>query len=349
MNQRIENAYIFLDRLEQEKEAELEKKRCAMKDVEQQIRKVESKLEEIRKKKDPHIDLFSPIGVHSLSNSEIELEKELEQYKQKLPDLECVVQEQQEQRNCFEEVRNIMQEQKEQIVELQKKKEAKVQLHFMEEQELDRNRIARDLHDSTVQNLTMLMHKTELCTKLLNIDNVRVMLELQTMIENIKMTIDDMREIIYNLRPMSLSNLGLAATLESYCIHLKKNHSIETDFVLVGQEPNILQIQKITLYRIVQEACNNIIKYAKATKVEVKLTFSEEEIEVVIKDNGIGFDKEKRMKQTGDQLNGFGLSIMRERTNLLEGQFEIQSVPKKGTTVRITVPIKIEKGELLYE
>ena len=224
MNQRIENAYIFLDRLEQEKEAELEKKRCAMKDVEQQIRKVESKLEEIRKKKDPHIDLFSPIGVHSLSNSEIELEKELEQYKQKLPDLECVVQEQQEQRNCFEEVRNIMQEQKEQIVELQKKKEAKVQLHFMEEQELDRNRIARDLHDSTVQNLTMLMHKTELCTKLLNIDNVRVMLELQTMIENIKMTIDDMREIIYNLRPMSLSNLGLAATLESYCTHIKKNH-----------------------------------------------------------------------------------------------------------------------------
>ena len=276
------------------------------------------------------------------------MERELEEYQSKLPDLERIVQEQQEKNIKLEEIRCIIQEQKNQITELQEKKEAKVQLYFLEEQELDRNRIARDLHDSTVQNLTMLMHKTELCTKLLNLDNVRVMLELQTMIENIKMTIDDMREIIYNLRPMSLSNLGLAATLESYCTHIKRNHNIETDFVLTGEEPNILQIQKITLYRIVQEACNNIVKYAKATKIQIELTFLEQQIEVVIRDNGIGFDKEKKMKQISDQLQGFGLSIMRERTNLLEGQFDIQSTPKKGTTVRITVPVKIEKEEL-YE
>ena len=348
MNQKIENAYAFLDGLKKENEAELVEKLCAMKDVEQHILKLESKIEEIRKKKDPHIDLFSPIGLHSLSNSEIELERELEEYQSKLPDLERIVQEQQEKNIRLEEIRCIIQEQKDQIAELQEKREAKVQLYFLEEQELDRNRIARDLHDSTVQNLTMLVHKTELCTRLLNVDNVRVMLELQTMIENIKMTIDDMREIIYNLRPMSLSNLGLAATLESYCTHIKRNHNIETDFVLTGEEPNILQIQKITLYRIVQEACNNTVKYAKATKIQIELNFLEEEIEVVIRDNGVGFDKEKKMKQTSDQLHGFGLSIMRERTNLLEGQFEIQSAPKKGTTVRIIVPIKIEKEEL-YE
>ena len=348
MNQKIENAYAFLDGLKKENEAELVEKLCAMKDVEQHILKLESKIEEIRKKKDPHIDLFSPIGVHSLSNSESELERELEEYQSKLPDLERIVQEQQEKNIRLEEIRCIIQEQKDQIAELQEKREAKVQLYFLEEQELDRNRIARDLHDSTVQNLTMLVHKTELCTKLLNVDNVQVMLELQTMIENMKMTIEDMREIIYNLRPMSLSNLGLAATLESYCTHIKRNHNIETDFILTGEEPDILQIQKITLYRIVQEACNNIVKYAKATKIEIKLTFLENEIEVIIQDNGIGFDKEKKMKQSSDQLDGFGLSIMRERTNLLEGQFEIQSAPKKGTTIRITVPVKIEKEEL-YE
>lgn len=346
MERRIENAYTFLDGLKKENETGLAEKLCARKDVEQHIHKLESKIEEIRKKKDPHIDLFSPIGVHSLSNSEIELERELEEYKSKLPDLERIVQEQQEQTTTLEEIRSIIQEQKDQIAELKEKKEAKIQLYFLEEQELDRNRIARDLHDSTVQNLTMLMHKTELCTKLLNVDNVRVMLELQTMIENIKMTIDDMREIIYNLRPMSLSNLGLAATLESYCTHIKRNHNIETDFVLTGEEPNILQIQKITLYRIVQEACNNIVKYAKATKIHIELNFSEEKIEVVIQDNGVGFDKEKKIKQNSDQLHGFGLSIMRERAKLLEGQFEIQSAPKKGTIVRIIVPVKIEKEEL---
>ena len=109
-----------------------------------------------------------------------------------------------------------------------------------------------------------------------------------------------------------------------------------------------MQIQKITLYRIVQEACNNTVKYAKATKIQIELTFLENQIELVIRDNGIGFDREKKMKQTNDQLNGFGLSIMKERINLLEGQFEIQSAPKEGTIVRITVPVKIEKEEL-YE
>ena len=349
MNQRIENAYTFLEGLEQENETVLAEKLCAVKDVEQQIYKLESTLEEIRKKKDPHIDLFSPIGVYSLSNSEIELERELEEYKKKLPDLKHAVQEQKEKHQNLEQIRNIIKEQNEYVSELQEKKEEKVQLYFLEEQELDRNRIARDLHDSTVQNLTMLVHKTELCTKLLNVDNVRVMLELQTMIENIKMTIDDMREIIYNLRPMSLNNLGLGATLESFCAHIKRSHTIETEFVLIGVEPKILQIQKITLYRIVQEACNNIFKYAKATKIWITLIFSEKEIQIIIRDNGIGFDKEKKMKQTGDELHGFGLSIMRERTNLLEGKFEIESVPKKGTKVCITVPVKLEKEEETYD
>lgn len=349
MNQRIEHAYTFLDGLEQENKMVLTEKLRAIKDIEQHIQKLESTLEEIRKKKDPHIDLFSPIGVHSLSNSEIELERELEEQKSKLPDLERIVQEQQEKHHSLEEIRNIIKEQSEHVSELQEKKEAKVQLYFLEEQELDRNRIARDLHDSTVQNLTMLVHKTELCTRLLNVDNVRVMLELQTMIENIKMTIDDMREIIYNLRPMSLNNLGLGATLESFCNHIKRSHNIETEFVLTGVEPKILQIQKITLYRIVQEACNNVVKYAKATKICIALAFSEKEIQVIIQDNGIGFDQEKKIKQTGDELHGFGLSIMRERTYLLEGKFEIESIPQKGTKICITVPVKLEKEGETYD
>ena len=345
MDTRMENAYAFLAELEQENEAILAEQLCNMKDVEQHIRKLEMTIEEIRRKKDPHIDLFSPIGVHSLSNSELELEHELEDYKKQLPELEEKVTARKEKHQSIEQIRSIIEEQNKRIIELEQKKEAKIQHYFMEEQELDRNRIARDLHDSTVQNLTMLVHKTELCTKLLNLDNVRVMLELQTMIENIKMTIDDMREIIYNLRPMSLSNLGLGATLESYCAHIKRNHTIETDFVLTGTEPKIMQIQKITLYRIVQEACNNVVKYAKATKLQVTLAFTEQEVQVKIRDNGVGFDKEKKMKQNSDSLHGFGLSIMKERTNLLEGKFEIESAPQKGTTITVTVPVKIEKEE----
>ena len=133
MNQRIENAYTFLDGLEQENETVLAEKLCVVKDVEQQIYKLESTLEEIRKKKDPHIDLFSPIGVYSLSNSEIELERELEEYKKKLPDLKRAVQEQKEKHQNLEQIRNIIKEQNEYVSELQEKKEEKVQLYFLEE------------------------------------------------------------------------------------------------------------------------------------------------------------------------------------------------------------------------
>ena len=108
---------------------------------------------------------------------------------------------------------------------------------------------------------------------------------------------------------------------------------------------NILQIEKITLYRIAQEACNNIVKHARASKIFIYLTFKKKEITLVIQDNGIGFDMEKMKKMEKDELYGLGLYTMKERTKLLNGKLDIKSVLQQGTTISITVPLKIEKGE----
>ena len=125
----------------------------------------------------------------------------------------------------------------------------------METQELDRNRISRDLHDSTVQSLTSLVHKIEYCSKMIDIDPVCAKLELQSMIELNKAIINDMREIIYDLRPMSLNNLGFIATIESHCLHLQRNGKMDVNLSVEGKEKKLPSIVCVTLYRILQEAC----------------------------------------------------------------------------------------------
>ncbi len=210
-------------------------------------------------------------------------------------------------------------------------------LKILEAQELERKRIARDLHDSTVQNLTNLAHKTELCTKLIDLDSIRAKLELQTMINTIKTTINDMRSIIFNLRPMSLDDLGLLSTVERYINEISKN-DIKVSLEKVNSEIDLLPVMNLTLFRIIQEACNNILKHSKAKHIYVKIIYNNDSIELFIVDDGVGFNTNKKV--TNNLSTNFGLSMMRERVFLLSGEIEIKSEKEKGTSIHIRVPIK---------
>jgi two-component system sensor histidine kinase DegS len=213
-------------------------------------------------------------------------------------------------------------------------------LHILESHEHDRNRIARDLHDSSVQSLTALVHKTELCIRLMDMDTVRVKLELQTMIETIKTIINGMREIIFNLRPMSIDNLGLTIAIDSYCLQLKKSNDIDVEFHNQTEEPNLSSISKITLYRILQEACYNVIKHAHASKIDITLSCTEDGLRLTVQDNGRGFDVLKLQEPSDKTPYGFGVSMMRERAVLLGGAFRIESIVDEGTTVFVDVPLQ---------
>lgn len=217
---------------------------------------------------------------------------------------------------------------------------------ILKTQEMDRNRISRDLHDSSVQGLTTLVHKMEYCIKMIDKDPVRVKLELQTMIELNKEIINGMREIIYDLRPMALNNIGLAATIDSYCLNMGRCTNVDIIFHVKGIERGISSIMSVTLYRIVQEAIGNILQHASAKRALILLTYLEKNIELSIEDNGKGFDIEKVLEQSKDNssLHGFGLSTMRERAKLLKGTFCIDSVLGKGTKIRISVPVQYIGG-----
>ena len=212
-------------------------------------------------------------------------------------------------------------------------------IRSLEIQEEERKRISRELHDTTVQNLTTLVHKTELCTKLMDRDVDRAKLEMQVMKETLRRTIDELRTIIYQLRPMSIDDIGLIATLQR---DVKQNNIENPDFKMylkvVNEEKQINSVINVTIFRVIQEAYLNTRKYANATKFSITLIYEADKIRLIIKDNGVGFDiadLEDKKK------NHFGLSIMKERVELLSGILEIKSEKNKGTEIQIEVPIYI--------
>jgi two-component system sensor histidine kinase DegS len=219
-------------------------------------------------------------------------------------------------------------------------------LSILEAQEIERQRIARDLHDSTVQNLTSLVHKSELCIKLIDIDSIRAKLELSSMSHTIKSVINDMRGIIYNLKPMTLDDLGLTVTIERYANRIMDLNNIKVIMHSNDETKEILPVVKLTLFRIIQEACNNIIKHANATIISININYEDNKVTVTIKDNGSGFNIiPKENNENSGHSSSFGLSIMRERISLLSGTVDIKSEKGIGTIVTVSAPLTYYEEE----
>lgn len=324
------------------------------KELEYKKRQQEIILEEQEKKKIPNISMFSPFTMEDSFDNEAEWKDEINDIAVRLDEANKQWEKQKNICYSFERLKqflnNIEEEAGKKVVR-QNGGLIDYSTKLLETQEMDRNRISRDLHDSTVQSLTSLGHKMEYCSKLVDRDPVRVKLELQSMIELNKEIINDMREIIYDLRPMSLNNIGLVSTVESYCLHLRRNDNLDVVFKVEGEDKGLTSIVSVTLYRIIQEACNNVIRHANAKRVFIRISFLEHNIELDVEDNGIGFDIRKvETQDKEDFLHGFGLSTMRERARLLSGSFSIDTKPGAGTKIHVCVPVSYtSRKEEMYE
>jgi two-component system sensor histidine kinase DegS len=183
-----------------------------------QLQEKEQELSERDRTKTYNRDLFSPINNTTDNTAEIIIS--IEQLKRQMDDL---TKKQQSLTDIISGLKTAIQSNDllNESVHNQNEKEKILRfndngLSLLEAQEIERQRIARDLHDTTVQNLTSMVHKAELCIKLIDIDTVRAKLELNTMSNTIKTVINDMRGIIYNLKPMTLDDLGLTITVKRY-------------------------------------------------------------------------------------------------------------------------------------
>lgn len=215
-------------------------------------------------------------------------------------------------------------------------------LKIIQAQEAERQRIARDVHDGPAQGLSNLVLKAEFCIKLLDKDIDRAKYELQVLKALIRETINDTRRLIYNLRPMSIDDLGLIPTLERYVDTIENANDFAIELIVHNDtsrgQTEIAEEITLTCFRIVQEAMNNIIKYARANKIEIQLDLTEDCLQLIITDDGIGFDVSK-IRLNEEDNTGFGLSMMKERVGLLLGELDISS-GVKGTTVSARIPMK---------
>lgn len=203
--------------------------------------------------------------------------------------------------------------------------------------EKEQQRIARDLHDSSLQMLTHIIHKTELCSKFITQDPVRAKLEFATIIKYLKEVVQEIRNTIFDLHPMSFDDLGLKESLENLFTLAQQENSIRIEYDIDIKECKDHLIL-LNIFYIVQECVTNAFKHSEGTKVLVSVKEENDDIHIIIEDNGKGFDTETIAQKEGKH---FGLSILNERIELLNGTILIQSEIGKGTTVKIDVKSKI--------
>ncbi|MFT9487220.1 MAG: sensor histidine kinase [Tepidibacillus sp.] len=216
-------------------------------------------------------------------------------------------------------------------------------LKIIQAQEEERKRVAREIHDGPAQSMANVVLRTEIAERFMNVKQMdQAIQELKDLKFMVRQSLADVRKIIFDLRPMALDDLGLFPTLRKYIQEMAKRDNLDIDLSLAGRERRLPSGMEVAIFRLVQEALNNVVKHAQATKAVVKVEFQSGQIEVSVKDNGIGFDEEEQEKQ---KEGHFGLMGMKERVDLLEGDLEIQSIKNKGTTIKIRVPVN-ESGEI---
>ncbi len=334
-----------------EYEEKLYSVKLQLKDQQNLLKKQEEDLHERERTKVHNIDLFSPI--YKSFQNEKDLPITIDNIKQRIDELKQEVCQIEEKISGLKSTIDIVARYEtitDNIKNTEKTNENKKVvndkgLSILEAQEIERQRIARDLHDSTVQNLTSLVHKTELCVKLIDIDAIRAKLELNSMSNTIKTVINEMRGIIYNLKPMSLDDIGLTVTVERFASRLMDLNSINIIVNANDETKEIHPVIKLTLFRIIQEACNNVIKHANATTINIDIVYDEFTVNVLIRDNGSGFNIDKRQSEDEGHTSSFGLSIMKERISLLSGTVDIISDMENGTTVTVSAPLTIHEGD----
>lgn len=195
----------------------------------------------------------------------------------------------------------------------------------------ERQRLARELHDSVSQALYGIALGARTARTLVDRDPARVAEPLDCVLQLAEAGLAEMRALIFDLRPESLETEGLVAALERQAALLRARHGIVVEAALCS-EPAVPVELKESVYRIAREALHNTIKHARARRVDLRLECGPDAITLDVADDGRGFDP------TAAFPNHLGLCSMRERTAALGGTIEIDSVPDGGTRVRVEVP-----------
>jgi signal transduction histidine kinase len=206
-------------------------------------------------------------------------------------------------------------------------------------QETERGRIARELHDGIGQSLSAIKFRVEdALGQLAKGSTESSVSNLVNLIPVIQSTVEEVRRITMDLRPSTLDDLGILATIAWLCREFQSTYStVEINREISAEESDVPNPLKIVLYRVLQEALNNVAKHSGANMVTISLAKKDNTIQLAIEDNGCGFDVDEA-RSVESSKRGFGLGSMKERTELSGGTFVINSAKGRGTFVLASWP-----------
>ncbi len=207
--------------------------------------------------------------------------------------------------------------------------EASRELSIVEE----RNRLARELHDATVQTLFSLSLTVDTIGALVRSDPQAAEAELARARELVQAAMTELRSLVFELRPPALGTDGLVATLRKQLALVERTHGLEAVLAVTGGG-GLGQVTETALFRILQEALNNSIRHAGARRIDVAIDLGPDRVAVAIADDGVGFEPDTR----AIRARRLGLTSMRERAQAMGGTLAITSAPGSGTVVRVEVP-----------
>lgn len=209
-------------------------------------------------------------------------------------------------------------------------------LRIIEAQEEERKRLSREIHDGPAQMMANVLLRSDLIEKTYREKGAdKAFKEISSLKDMVRQALTEVRRIIYDLRPMALDDLGLVPTLKKYLETIEEyNRGVRLFFHSNGNEVRLPNNFETSIFRLVQEAVSNAIRHGKSTDIEVKMEWLAEQVSIIIKDNGSGFDQGIVKDQS------FGLTGMRERIELIGGEFFINSTLGEGTVLMFHIPLK---------
>jgi two-component system sensor histidine kinase UhpB len=210
-------------------------------------------------------------------------------------------------------------------IEAERRRAGRLQLRAQEE---ERKRVARDLHDEVNQALTAILLRLEALTQ---IAPPRLREELAETKGLANQAMGELLQLARQLRPTALDDHGLVPAIEEQLRRFKAQYGIETSLSTEGQLDDLGSDQQLVLYRVTQEALNNVVRHARASSVSVQIARANGAVALEVADDGEGF-------VVGDEFRGLGLDGMAERARLVNGEFELEAAPGRGTILRLRVP-----------
>lgn len=209
-------------------------------------------------------------------------------------------------------------------------------------QEEERLRVSREIHDGPAQEIANVMFQASVCERMIDIDSDEAKSNLQDLRRQLRVCLTEIRQIIFEMRPMSLDDLGLCAAIKQLAIKLRERHTVSAEVQIDGKEIDLPDHVETAIFRIVQESLNNVSHHSGVKEAEVKMLFAEDALSVLISDNGKGFDPEAAPPpaETEETESGhFGMLGMKERANIIGAQLSVISKIGEGTKVHLRLPL----------